>query len=172
MSITAKQTDQHAADIAYQFTAQAAVFAAAPELRTEAALMALVTAAESGPNDTSLNVACGPGTVACAFARHVKEAAGFDATPAMLDQARALAARENLTNVAWHHGEAEALPFPEASFDIVTCRFAMRHVLCPARVFAEMVRVCKPGGRVVVCDGMAPDDPGEGRRLQCHGAFP
>ena len=159
MPSTTEQTAQHAADIAYQFTAQAAAFAAAPELHNEAALTALVTAAKAGPAHTSLDVACGPGTVACAFARHVKHATGFDATPAMLDQARALAARENLTNVDWHHGDAEALPFADASFDIVTCRFAMHHVLNPARVFAEMVRVCKPGGRVVVCDGMAPDDP-------------
>ncbi len=158
MTSHAQDAATHAADIAYQFTAQAASFAAAPELHSEAALAAMVNAAQATANDLSLDVACGPGTVAAAFARHVNRAHGIDATPAMLEQAQALTAHEQLTNITWHQGDATALPFTDDCFDIVTCRFAFHHMLSPASVFAEMVRVTKPGGRVVLSDAVCSDD--------------
>jgi SAM-dependent methyltransferase len=52
-----------------------------------------------------------------------------------------------------------ALPFADASFDIVSCRFAFHHFERPEQAFAEMLRVCRPGGRIVVCDAVASDDP-------------
>jgi ubiquinone/menaquinone biosynthesis C-methylase UbiE len=160
MSATsAAAAETHAATIADQFTRQAAVFAAAPVLHHQDALDLLVDAARPQPTDTSLDVACGPGSVVLAFARRVAHASGLDATPAMLDQAREAAQRAALTNVAWHTGDVYALPFAEASFDIVSCRFAFHHFQEPARAFAEMVRVCRPGGRIVLCDAVASDDP-------------
>ncbi len=159
MSAETKEAATHAAEIAYQFTAQAADFAAAVELHNKAELAALVAAAAPRSSDISLDVACGPGSIVMAFARTVKQAHGFDATPAMLDQARALADREKATNIVWHSGNAEALPFADGMFDIVTCRFAFHHFMSPARVFAEMVRVCRPSGQILVCDGFASDDP-------------
>ncbi len=77
----------------------------------------------------------------------------------MLDQARAAAAKAGVANVEWHQGDVYALPFAEASFDIVSCRFAFHHLEQPARAFAEMVRVARPGGRIVLCDAVASDDP-------------
>jgi tRNA/tmRNA/rRNA uracil-C5-methylase (TrmA/RlmC/RlmD family) len=117
MSAETKEAASHAAEIAYQFTAQAADFAAAAELHNEAALAALVAAATPTSPDISLDVACGPGSIVMAFARTLKQAHGFDATQAMLDQARALAERENAENVTWHSGNAEALPFADGVFD-------------------------------------------------------
>jgi SAM-dependent methyltransferase len=104
-------------------------------------------------------VACGPGSVVVAFAAHVREAVGLDATEAMLEEAGKLAAREGLRNIAWHRGSAYALPFADGVFDIVSCRYAFHHLLEPARALAEMVRVCRNGGRVVLCDAYASDDP-------------
>jgi ubiquinone/menaquinone biosynthesis C-methylase UbiE len=150
----------HAAAIADQFTRQAAIFAAAPVLHDRAALDLLVDAARPQPTDTSLDVACGPGSVVLAFARRVRHAAGLDATLAMLDQARVAAERAGITNVEWHAGDVYALPF-EASFDIVSCRFAFHHLLDRPRALAEMVRVARPGGRIVLCDAVASDDPGK-----------
>jgi ubiquinone/menaquinone biosynthesis C-methylase UbiE len=149
----------HAASIADQFTRQASQFAASPALHNEAALALLVEAVGPRVDDVSLDVACGPGTVVCAFARRVRRAEGLDATEAMLAEARRLAAASALENVAWHRGDVYALPFAPAAFDIVSCRFAFHHLEAPEAAFAEMVRVCRPGGRIVLCDAVASDDP-------------
>src|SRR5436853_6072775 len=144
----------HDATIADQFSRQAAQFAAAPALHNQAALDLLVEAARPAPVDVSLDVACGPGSVAIAFARRVRRAVGLDATEAMLDQARQLAARSAIANVEWHRGDVYALPFADGAFDIVSCRFAFHHLQEPARAFAEMARVARTGGRIVLCDAM------------------
>jgi len=161
----------HAAAIEDQFTRQAEDFARSPSLHNDAVLALMVEAAQPGAGEESLDVACGPGTVVAAFAPHVRRAVGLDATAAMLDQARALAARLNLANVEWHRGDIYALPFADASHDIVTCRFAFHHLELPEAAFAEMVRVCRPGGRVILCDGVSSDDPAKAEafnRMERH----
>lgn len=152
------RTTSHQALIEDQFTQQAELFANAPALHDAAALGALVQAASPHRNDTSLDVACGPGTVVAAFAKYVRHAIGLDATDAMLDQARKLASGRALTNVSWQQGDVRALPFANAAFDIVSSRFAFHHFEEPEKAFAEMVRVCRPGGRIVLCDAVASDD--------------
>ena len=66
-----------------QFTRQAAPFSAAAMIKDEAVLRLIVEAASPRPDDTVLDVACGPGLVVCAFAPHVRLATGIDLTPAM-----------------------------------------------------------------------------------------
>jgi SAM-dependent methyltransferase len=149
----------HAAAIADQFTRQAALFATAPALHDKAALDLLVDAARPLATDVALDVACGPGSVVLAFAGRVRRAVGLDATAAMLDEARRAAAKSGAANVEWHPGDVYALPFADGTFDIVSCRFAFHHLEQPARAFAEMVRVARPGGRIVLCDAVASDDP-------------
>jgi SAM-dependent methyltransferase len=149
----------HAAAIDDQFTRQAAGFAASPVHHDPAAIALLVDAAHPRAHDVSLDVACGPGSIVMAFAERVRHATGLDATAAMLEQARSAAAEKGLGNVAWQQGDAYALPFADASVDIVSCRYAFHHMLEPARALAEMVRVAAPGGRIVVCDAVASDDP-------------
>ncbi len=153
------QPSAHDAAIRDQFTRQAAVFAVAPELHNDAIHTLMIEAARPRPSDRMLDVACGPGTVVAAFAPLVAEAVGVDATPAMLEQARALEVAKNLPNVRWQASSAYALPFPGASFDIVTNRFAFHHLEDIDAAFAEMLRVTAPGGRVMVCDGIASTDP-------------
>ena len=121
--------------------------------------MLLVDCARPKPSDVSLDIACGPGTVAAAFAERVRRAVGLDATNAMLDQARALTVERDLVNVEWRLGDVCRLPFADDSFDIVSCRLAFHHFEHPAKAFAEMLRVCRSGGRVVLCDGVASSDP-------------
>lgn len=142
-----------------QFTRQAAAFAAAPELHNDAIHQRMLDAARPRPRDRMLDVACGPGTVVAAFAPHVAEAIGVDATPAMLEQARALSAERQLGNVDWQSASAYALPFADGCFDIVTNRFAFHHLEDIEAAFAEMLRVTAVGGRVLVCDGIASTEP-------------
>jgi SAM-dependent methyltransferase len=142
-----------------QFSKQAVPFSTAPGIKDAAALDLLVEFAGAGPDDTVLDVACGPGLVVCAFAARARHATGIDVTPAMLERARTLASEQGLTNVSWKAGEVLPLPFPDASFTIVSSRFAFHHFEAPRAVLAEMARVCTPGGKVVLCDVMASPDP-------------
>jgi len=104
-----------------------------------------VREARVGPGDDVLDVACGTGNVAIAAARAGADVTGLDITPELLE----IAARREPT-VRWVEGDAEALPFPDGSFDVVTsvfgCMFAPRHDVT-AR---ELLRVLRPGGRIVV----------------------
>lgn len=150
--------EAHRNEIVRQFTAQAEGFAHAAAIRDEAALDLLVGFSGAGPGDRVLDVACGPGLVVCAFARVAQEATGIDITPAMIEQAREHAARLELTNVQWRLGEIPPLPWPDDAFDIVVSRYAFHHLEDPLAVLREMLRVCSPGGRVVVCDlALAPE---------------
>ena len=142
-----------------QFTRQATPFSTAAPIASEDALKMVVEMAGAGPNDTVLDVACGGGIVVCGFAPHVRHATGIDMTPAMLERARALAAEKGLANVSWREGDVTRLPYPDGAFTIVITRFAVHHFPDPAAVFAEMVRVCAPGGRVVVVDTCASVEP-------------
>jgi SAM-dependent methyltransferase len=144
-----------------QFTRQAAPFSTAAPIADEGALKLIVEAAEAGPDDTVLDVACGGGIVVCGFAPHVRHATGIDMTPAMLERARRLAAEKGLANVSWREGDVTHLPFPDGAFTIVVTRFAVHHFPDPRAVFAEMVRVCAPRGRLVVVDTCASADPGK-----------
>jgi len=150
--MSTSRPSEHQHEILDQFTRQATPFATAPGIRDEAALKLIVECSGAGPDDTVLDVACGPGLVVAAFARVVRHATGIDITPAMLDRARAHAAEQGLTNVTWHQGDVLPLPWPDASFSIVTSRFAFHHFLDPLAVLREMTRVAAPGGRVVVID--------------------
>src|SRR5882672_662709 len=141
-----------------QFTRQAVPFATAPGIKDEAALKLVVDFAGAGLDDTVLDVACGPGLLVCAFARVVTHATGIDLTPAMLARAREEQRAQGLLNVSWQEGDVLQLPYPDSCFSIVSSRFAFHHLLHPQAALAEMVRVCEPGGRVVVADS-APAGP-------------
>jgi SAM-dependent methyltransferase len=142
-----------------QFTRQAAPFSVSPGIKDEAALQLIVEWSGAGPGDTLLDVACGAGHVACAFARTVRHATGIDLTPAMLDRARALQAERGLDNVTWRQGDVLPLPFQRGAFTIVTARYAFHHFPDPSAVLVEMTRVCAPGGTVMVVDTEASPDP-------------
>jgi len=105
----------------------------------------------------ALDVACGPGTFALVFAPHVRHMTGFDITPAILEKARAAAAQENIVNVAWLLGNAEKLPWGEATFDLITTAYSLHHISDAARAVAEISRVLRPGGWLALVDIAVPD---------------
>jgi SAM-dependent methyltransferase len=96
-----------------------------------------------------LDVATGSGNAAIAAARLGCEAVGVDYVPALLEKGRARAAAEGL-DVELLEGDAEALPFPDASFDAVTSVFGTMFAPDHARAAAELLRVCRPGGSIAL----------------------
>jgi len=148
--------DTHKESIIDQFSRQAVPFAQVPGHTNEESLQLLLKMAEASAHDTVLDVACGPGIVACAFAPIAKHVTGIDITPAMLEQAQSLAQQRGLRNLSWQQGEGEQLPFAEESFSIVLSRYAFHHCVDPKAVLSEMFRVCRPGGKVLVVDVALP----------------
>lgn len=142
-----------------QFTRQATVFNTAAPIANADALKVIVDAAAPGPDDTLLDVACGGGLVARAFAPRVRQATGIDVTPAMLETARKTADEQGLTNINWEQGDVTTLPYPDASFTVVATRFSFHHFVDAGAVLKEMARVCAPGGRIVVADSCPSEDP-------------
>ncbi|KQX18104.1 MULTISPECIES: class I SAM-dependent methyltransferase [unclassified Sphingomonas] len=143
---------RHNDRIISQFTRWAQPFADLPIHAEEDGMGRTLAAAAIGPADHVLDVACGPGIVACAAAAHAAHVTGIDLTPAMIEQARARQAAAGLANLDWRTGDATALPFADDSFDRVVTRYSFHHLREPGRALAEMRRVCRPGGRVVVID--------------------
>lgn len=148
----------HDRRIVDQFTRWAKPFADLP-LHAEADAMARTLGACALASDLAvLDVACGPGILACAIAKEVRHVTGIDLTPAMIAQAEARQAREGRGNLAWQVGDATALPFADASFDRVTTRYSFHHMPDPVAALREMARVCRPGGRIVVIDATPARD--------------
>ena len=129
-----------------QFTRQAVPFSQLPAHSNDEANRLLIDLARVGPLGTVLDVACGPGLVACALARIARHVTGVDLTPAMIEQAQARQQGMGLTNLTWLIGDAAPLPFPDHRFSVVVSRFSFHHFLDPAAVLGEMVRVCSSGG--------------------------
>jgi ubiquinone/menaquinone biosynthesis C-methylase UbiE len=141
-----------------QFARQATVFNNAAPIANADALKVIVDAAAPGPDDAVLDVACGGGLVARAFAPHVRHATGIDVTPAMLETARKAAAEQGLANITWEQGDVTRLPYADGSFTIVATRFSFHHFVDAGAVLKEMVRVCAPGGRIVVADSCPSEE--------------
>jgi len=142
-----------------RFTQTAEVFGnyAVPHRLQEAE--ALVRALGAGPDHRAVDLACGPGTLALPFARHVRWICGLDLTPAMLERALRSAAEDHLSNLDFALGDAHLLPFADATLDIAVTSYSLHHMPDPARVIQEMARVVKPGGRVGVIDICASGNP-------------
>lgn len=96
-----------------------------------------------------LDVACGTGNLAIPAAKAGATVTGVDIAPNLLEQARTRAAGAGL-NVKFDEGDAEELPYPDASFDLVVSMYGAMFAPRPERVAAELVRVCRPGGQIVM----------------------
>ena len=105
-----------------------------------------------GGRERTLDVACGPGLLAQALAPVVGSFVGVDVTAAMIDKARQIASEAKLHNARFEVADAGALPFPDASFELVVTRLALHHMADPARALAEMTRVLTPGGQLGIFD--------------------
>jgi demethylmenaquinone methyltransferase/2-methoxy-6-polyprenyl-1,4-benzoquinol methylase len=117
--------------------------------------------ARVGPGGSALDVCCGTGDLALELARRAGpqgRVVGLDFSAPMLDLAREKS-RADGDSVAWVQGNALELPFEEAEFDAATVGFGARNVVDLGRGVAEMVRVVRPGGRVVILEITSPRRP-------------
>jgi ubiquinone/menaquinone biosynthesis C-methylase UbiE len=147
---------QHTQRIIEQFSQQAVHFARLPG-HAEATQLLIDVAGVTASAEV-LDIACGAGAVARPAASIAKHVTGIDLTPEMIEQAKLLQAEQGLSNLTWHVGDVTQLPFAPSTFDVALTRYSFHHFLHPAGVLAEMVRVCKPGGRVAVADLALPAD--------------
>jgi ubiquinone/menaquinone biosynthesis C-methylase UbiE len=147
---------EHAAVVRRSFEKQVGLFAGeqSPFARRPASTLAWVEPLE--PDMIVLDVACGAGHVAEQLAPHVRQVVGIDLTAALLEVGAKRVRDGGITNVLLQEGNAGDLPFVDASFDLVVCRGALHHMPRPDQALAEMARVCRSGGRVVVSDMVAP----------------
>ncbi len=113
-------------------------FAAATRLFAESLLDAV--SCERGL--ALLDVACGPGLVCSIAAARGAAVTGVDFSAAMVAEAR-----RRSPSLMFEHGDAEALPFGDQTFDLVVCGFGVHHFPYPARAVAQAHRILKPGGR-------------------------
>jgi ubiquinone/menaquinone biosynthesis C-methylase UbiE len=108
-------------------------------------------------DERALDVGTGAGALALALAPFVREVVGVDPVPELLELARERAA----PNTEFVEGDGTALTFPDAGFDLAGTHRTLHHVGRPDLVVAELSRVTRPGGHVLVVDQLAPDDPAE-----------
>jgi demethylmenaquinone methyltransferase/2-methoxy-6-polyprenyl-1,4-benzoquinol methylase len=121
----------------------------------------LTRLAQVQPGDRALDLCCGTGDIAFALAQCGAKTVGLDFSKEML----AVAARRlgNLTNETRNpefiQGDAQRLPFPDAQFDVVTMGYGLRNLADWETGLAEMIRVAKPGGRILILEFGKPEQP-------------
>ena len=101
--------------------------------------------------DRVLDIGTASGNTALSAARRRAQVTGVDITPALLDRARQRAAVEGL-HIDFQQGDATALRFADASFDVVMSTFGVIFAPDPEKVAAEMARVCRPGGKIALAN--------------------
>ncbi|MBA3376202.1 MAG: class I SAM-dependent methyltransferase [Gaiellaceae bacterium] len=106
-------------------------------------------------NEIALDAGSGTGSLAFALAPHVGEVVATDARVDYLDAGREIAPE----NVRFVEGDATALPFGYATFDIAGCLRLLHHVRRPELAVSELVRVTRPGGRMFIADQLGSVDP-------------
>lgn len=115
----------------------------------------LVSRIEAGPSDTVLDVATGTGAVALELQRQKGcTVVGLDQSAQMLE-----IARQRLPGVRLVEGDADQLPFPDASFDGLTFTYLLRYVDDPAATLRELARVVRPGGAIAGLEFGVPPNP-------------
>lgn len=115
---------------------------------------ALVSFCEPAPNLRMLDVGTGPGVIAAELAPYVSETIAVDIAEEMIAKAQSSHGDKGIT---FKLGDVENLDFPDSCFDLVTARMVFHHVCDVANGLAETLRVLRPGGRFVLCEGVPPD---------------
>lgn len=146
--------------LARQVFGQRAAYYVSSATHTDPQVLArVVSLAAPRSDELAMDIGTGAGHTAFALAPLVGAVLGLDLTPEMLAEAEALRVSRGLANVDWVQAEAHCLPVADGSLDIVTCRRAAHHFADIHLALVEMRRALKPGGRLVIDDRSAPEDP-------------
>jgi demethylmenaquinone methyltransferase / 2-methoxy-6-polyprenyl-1,4-benzoquinol methylase len=120
----------------------------------------VVELAKVQSGNRALDLCCGTGDIALALAQRGAETIGLDFSEKMLEVAAARQRnfKSQISNLKFIQGDAQQIPFPENSFDIVTVGYGLRNLASWERGLEEMHRVAKPGGRLVVLEFGKPEN--------------
>jgi SAM-dependent methyltransferase len=108
-----------------------------------------------------LDLGCGPGIVSESLAHDAGQVVGLDLTPEMLKRASKRCTDAGHANATFVLGNSKLLPFPTSSFDAVVTRSAIHHFDDPATVLAEVARILRPGGHLIVSDAISSENADE-----------
>jgi len=148
---------KHKEAVQKQFARTVEAFSKTATRDTPEILAEKVAFSKPQPTDLALDVACGPGELVLGLAPRVKFARGVDLTYEMVRQAREFQRERQIANACFELGEAEQLPYPDRSFDLVACQCSIHHLQKPDLALREMARVMKPDGRLMIIDTLAPE---------------
>jgi ubiquinone/menaquinone biosynthesis C-methylase UbiE len=157
-SVACVEPRDHGALVDQAFTEQAASFILSAVANDAEILDSILELAQPQPAERWLEAACGPGIVSRALALNAASVHGVELTSAMVETARREAAAAGLGNVTFETADATATSLSDATFDGAVTRFSVHHVPVPVRLFHELARLVKPGGKVIVVDHLADDD--------------
>jgi ubiquinone/menaquinone biosynthesis C-methylase UbiE len=146
------EPSEHKRTVRREFTKQADAYATNASLTDPERIARLIEATAVRPSDRVLEVATGPGHVAFRFAENCGKVIGLDLTDAPLEIAQDTKRNCETENIDFLKGDAEGIPCPDDSFDVVVCRLALHHIENPGRVVREMGRVCQPNGTIAIED--------------------
>jgi len=144
---------------AYQFGTTAAQYVASAVHAGGDDLVQIAEIAARTRPARAIDLGCGGGHVSYAVAPHAGSVVAYDLSAAMVSAVGAEAEKRGLNNVETAQGPAEALPFPDASFDAVFCRYTAHHWPDVRKGLREARRVLKPGGIAIFDDIVAPEQP-------------
>ena len=138
-----------------RFAETAPAIAEIQDRRAAETLERLTQLLDLSGDERALDVGTGAGALALGLASLVQGVIGVDIVPELLEEAKKRAP----VNVEFANGDAYELPFPSDAFDLVSTARTLHHVQRPELVLAEMNRVLRPGGTMLVVDQLAPNDP-------------
>ncbi len=145
-------------EVRREFTRQARSFGTSKAMTSRETVDTLVELVPREPDARWVDLACGPGVITRAVAQRVASVVGVDLTPAMVAEAERRTREENLANVSFELGDCTALELDDGVFDGAITRLSLHHIPVPGRVVAEMARVVRPGGWVLISDLVADRD--------------
>lgn len=148
----------HKKDVQQQFGKSASSYVTSQIHKKGKDLQKLLELAVINGKEEVLDIATGGGHTANAFAPFVKKVTALDLTAEMLSEAEQFIKGNGYQNVSFIQGDAEKLPFPDESFDIVTCRIAPHHFPNVNNFVLEVFRVLKQDGQFLLDDNVAPED--------------